>query len=98
MNEQRQPAKRYNEAQLRRKTEKHLKEFIENLESQLKRTIPDEYDRPEDWIRFFDDNRVIEELELSIAEMEFAEWEGKSGPSIQWLKSLAFRPKVNEKQ
>lgn len=52
MNEQRQPAKRYNEAQLRRKTEKHLKEFIENLESQLKRTIPDEYDRPEDWIRF----------------------------------------------
>ena len=51
MNEQRQPAKRYNEAQLRRKTEKHLKEFI----------------------RFFDDNRVIEELELSIAEMEFAE-------------------------
>ena len=51
MNEQRQPAKRYNEAQLRRKTEKHLKEFIENLESQLKRTIPDEYDRPEDWIR-----------------------------------------------
>ncbi|MGO4865853.1 hypothetical protein [Ligilactobacillus ruminis] len=73
INEQRQPAKRYNEAQLRRKTEKHLKEFIENLESQLKRTIPDEYDSPEDWIRFFDDNRVTEELELSIAEMEFDE-------------------------
>ena len=82
INEQRQPAKRYNEAQLSRKAEKYLKEFVENLESQLKRTIPDEYDSPEDWIRFFDDNRVIEELELSIAEMEFDEWEGKSGPPV----------------
>ncbi len=73
INDERQPAKRYNEAQLRRKTEKYLREFVENLEERLKRTIPDEYNSSEDWIRFFDDNRVIEELELSIAEMEFTE-------------------------
>lgn len=73
LNEERQPARRLNEAQLRRQTEKYMDQFISSLEDQLKRTVPAEYDNAQGWIQFFDDNRIIEELELSVSDMEFSE-------------------------
>ncbi|SEM33315.1 hypothetical protein SAMN05216431_101124 [Ligilactobacillus sp. WC1T17] len=70
-NEQRQPAKRYNDAQIRRQSEKYVAQFIDNIQAQIERAIPSQHHTPEAWMTYFDNHNLLEELELAVAETEF---------------------------
>lgn len=73
-NKKRQPAKRWNDARIERQVDKFTDEFINNVYDKLSRAIKANNHTPEErWIKFIEDNEILDELEESVSMIDFEE-------------------------
>lgn len=71
-NSNRPKKKKHTSERINREADNMVKQFIDNLYNQLKTAInPSPFNNREEWLNFFDENGVIENLEDSVADMEF---------------------------
>lgn len=68
-NQDRLPARRFNDAEINRKAEKMLDDVIENIRNQITPHVRQQ--TPADWERFLTENDVLDDLELSMSELSF---------------------------
>lgn len=70
-NKRRAPAKRHNETVVNREAEKMIDQLMDSIYSKIKAGVnPNQYTPREDWIKFMDENNIIENLEDTVNEME----------------------------
>jgi len=68
-NEQRPPARQFNEAEINRQAEKMLADVIENIHSKI---VPHTREQTvAAWEQFLSENDVLDDLELSMTELSF---------------------------
>ncbi|WP_369901392.1 hypothetical protein [Lactiplantibacillus plantarum] len=73
-NKKRQPAKKWNEARIQRQAEKMYAQVIEDLYNKLHRQVKaNRFTPAETWIKFINENEVLDGLEESMIELEFGE-------------------------
>ena len=73
-NKKRQPAKRWNDAQIERQVDKFTDEFINNVYDKLSRAIKaNNHTSKERWIKFIEANEILDELEESVSMIDFEE-------------------------
>lgn len=73
-NKKRQPAKKWNEARIQQQSEKMYAQVVEDLYVQLHTQVQANRFTPADkWIKFINENEVLDGLEESIIELEFGE-------------------------
>ncbi len=71
LNDDRQPAKKWNDAEINRAIEKMYVPTIENIYEKVQSGIRNKHATPQDWQRFIDDNELFDNIELSMADIEF---------------------------
>ena len=69
-NLKRAPARRYNSAIIQRQADKLFDEFVEQLHGKIARQIRGEQTQAS-WIKLINQNNLLEELEDSIADLNF---------------------------
>lgn len=70
-NKRRKPAKKHNEARINREADEMISQLMDSIYAKIKEGVnPNRFTPREDWIKFMEENEVIEGLEDSIAEME----------------------------
>lgn len=73
-NKKRQPAKRWNEAQIERQVDKFTDAFVSNIYNKLFRAIKANNHTPKErWIKFIEDNEILDDLEESVSMIDFEE-------------------------
>lgn len=73
-NKKRQPAKRWNDARIERQVDKFADEFISNIYDKLFRAIKANNHTPKErWIKFIEENEIIDDLEESVSMINFEE-------------------------
>lgn len=73
-NKKRQPAKRWNDARVERQVDKFTDEFISNIYDKLSQAIKANNQTPrERWIRFIEENELLDNLEESVSMIDFEE-------------------------
>lgn len=73
-NKKRQPAKRWNDAHIERQVDKLTDTFISNIFDKLYRGMKATRTTPrEQWIRFIDENEILDSLEESVSMLELGE-------------------------
>ncbi|WP_076635635.1 hypothetical protein [Lactiplantibacillus plantarum] len=71
-NKKRQPAKRWNEAMIQRQAEKMYAQVVEDLYNKLHTQVKaNRFTPAEKWIKFINENEVLDGLEESMIELEF---------------------------
>lgn len=73
-NKKRQPAKKWNDARIQRQTEKMYSQVVEDLYNKLHTQVKaNRFTPAETWIKFINENDVLDGLEESMVELEFGE-------------------------
>lgn len=73
-NKKRQPAKRWNDAKIERQVDKFTNEFISNIYEKLSKAIKANNHTPaEKWIKFIEENELLDDLEESVGMIDFEE-------------------------
>ena len=73
-NKKRQPAKRWNDARIERQVDKFTDQFIGNIYDKLARAIKaNNYTPKEKWIKFIEENELLDDLEESVSMIDFEE-------------------------
>ncbi len=73
-NKKRQPAKRWNDARIERQVDKFTNEFISNIHDKLSKTLKANNHTPkEKWIKFIEENELLDDLEESVSMIDFEE-------------------------
>ena len=73
-NKKRQPAKRWNEAKIKRTVDKFTDEFIGNVYDKLYKGVKANRNTPRvKWIEFIETNEILDSLEESVSMMEIGE-------------------------
>ncbi len=71
-NRQRAASKRWSETAVASAVDKMVSQFVDNVYDKLKANIKENKFQPyESWVRFIETNEVLDNLEDSVAEMEF---------------------------
>lgn len=71
-NSRRQPAKRWNETKVERAADRMWNEFADNIYEKVNKNIRGNGNSTtEQWLKFIEQNDLLEELSESISEMEF---------------------------
>lgn len=70
----RQPAKRWNDARIERQVDKFTNEFIANIHDKLSKALKANNHTPkEKWIKFIEENELLDDLEDSVSMIDFEE-------------------------
>lgn len=73
-NKKRQPAKRWNDARIERQVENFTNEFIANIHDKLSKALKANNHTPkEKWIKFIEENELLDDLEESVSMIDFEE-------------------------
>ena len=73
-NKKSQPAKRWNDARIERQVDKFIDEFIGNIYDKLSRAIKANNHTPKErWIKFIEENELLDDLEESVSMIDFEE-------------------------
>lgn len=73
-NKKRQPAKRWNDARIERQVDKFTNEFIANIHDKLSKALKANNHTPkEKWIKFIEENELLDDLEESVSMIDFEE-------------------------
>lgn len=73
-NKKRQPAKRWNDARIERQVDKFTNEFISNIHDKLSKALKANNHTPkEKWIKFIEENELLDDLEESVSMIDFEE-------------------------
>ena len=73
-NKKRQPAKRWNDARIERQVDKFTDQFISNIYDKLSKTLKANNHTPkEKWIKFIEENELLDDLEESVSMIDFEE-------------------------
>lgn len=73
-NKKRQPAKQWNDAQIERQVDKFTDTFVSNIYDKLFRAIKANNRTPKErWIKFIEDNEILDNLEESVSMIDFEE-------------------------
>lgn len=73
-NKTRQPAKRWNEAKIKRIVDKYTDDFIVNVYDKLYKGVKANRNTPRNkWIEFIETNEILDSLEESVSMMEIGE-------------------------
>ncbi|MCH5379871.1 hypothetical protein [Limosilactobacillus reuteri] len=73
-NKKRQPAKRWNEANIERQVDKFTNEFIGSVYDKISKGIKANRNTPtQEWINFIETNEILDSLEESVSMMEIGE-------------------------
>ena len=73
-NKKRQPAKRWNDARIERQVDKFTDQFISNIYDKLSKTLKANNHTPnETWIKFIEENELLDDLEESVSMIDFEE-------------------------
>ena len=73
-NKKRQPAKRWNDARIERQVDKFTDQFISNIYCKLSKTLKANNHTPkEKWIKFIEENELLDDLEESVSMIDFEE-------------------------
>lgn len=73
-NKKRQPAKRWNDARIERQVDKFTNEFISNIHDKLSKLLKANNHTPkEKWIKFIEENELLDDLEESVSMIDFEE-------------------------
>lgn len=71
-NRKRAASKRWNETAINSAVNKMVEQFVDNVYDKLKANIKENrFQSYESWIRFIETNEVMDNLEASVAELEF---------------------------
>lgn len=73
-NKKRQPAKRWNETRVQRQADKMYAQVIDDLYAKLHTQVKaNRFTPASEWIKFIDENEVLDGLEESMMELDFEE-------------------------
>ena len=73
-NKKRQPAKRWNDARIERQVENFTNDFIANIHDKLSKALKASNHTPkEKWIKFIEENELLDDLEESVSMIDFEE-------------------------
>ena len=73
-NKKRQPAKRWNDARIERQVENFTNEFIANIHDKLSKALKANNHTPkEKWIKFIEENELLDDLGESVSMIDFEE-------------------------
>lgn len=73
-NKKRQPAKQWNDTRIERQVDKFTDEFIGNIYDKLSRAIKANNHTPKErWIKFIEENELLDDLEESVSMIDFEE-------------------------
>ena len=73
-NKKRQPVKRWNDARIERQVDKFTNEFISNIHDKLSKALKANNHTPkEKWIKFIEENELLDDLEESVSMIDFEE-------------------------
>lgn len=92
-NEDRAPARRYNDAEIARQADKMLDDVIANIHDKI---VPHTREQtPAAWEQFLSENDVLDDLELSMTELSF---ESEDQIHTKYLKTKNGLPKFSLRQ